>query len=105
MEVEILFPNLHFIVILNIFDFDFSRKTSVMMNSKTIKVENKKLQQKENILHSIETKHNPIPVWKKWADAKNTPLKSSGLHILVFQDRSKRGVFNMFQKYVPKTLQ
>ena len=29
---------------------------------------------------------------------KAPPLKSSGLHILVFQDRSERGAFNMFEK-------
>ena len=33
---------------------------------------------------------------------KVPPFKSPGLHILVFQDRSKRGAFNMFEKYVQK---
>ena len=31
---------------------------------------------------------------------KVPPLKSSGLHILVFQDRSERGKFNMFEKVI-----
>ena len=44
-----------------------------------------------------------------WADAKSAPLNSSGLHFLVFEDRSKRGLLNMFKKYlfgwwIPQTL-
>ena len=35
---------------------------------------------------------------------KAPPLKSSGLRISVFRDRSERGAFNMFKKYIWKTL-
>ena len=34
---------------------------------------------------------------------KAPPLKSSDLHISVFQGRSERGVFNIFEKYVRKS--
>ena len=36
------------------------------------------------------------------ADAKSTPSYSSGLHLSVFQGKSKRGAFKMFEKYVLK---
>ena len=39
---------------------------------------------------------------KIWQMLKAPPLKSSGLYILVFQDRPDRGAYNMFEKYVQK---
>ena len=38
------------------------------------------------------------------ADDKSTPSYSSSLHLTVFQDKSERGAFNMFKKYVQKSL-
>ena len=34
---------------------------------------------------------------------KAPPLNSLGLHISVFQDRSERGAYNVFKKYVRKS--
>ena len=34
---------------------------------------------------------------------KAPPLKSLGKHISVFQDKSERGAFNMFEEYVRKS--
>ena len=38
-----------------------------------------------------------------WGMIKAPPLKSLGLHIWVFHDKSKRGAFNMFKNYVQKS--
>ena len=49
-----------------------------------------------NLSTNLSTK---IDSWKDqaplWADAESTPSYSSGLHILVFQDGSERGAFNI----------
>ena len=55
----------------------------------------------------IDFSGNLIKIWVLFsavlmADAQRTPSWTSGLHLSVFQDKSKRGAFNMFKEYAIK---